>query len=85
MLGVLVVENKTERIYADEEIETLETFAMVLAELIPSGELVHQVELTASASPFGVPLRINGTRLNGGIGFGPAILHRRGTASIQIV
>ncbi len=85
VLGVLVVQNKTERRYAEEETETLETIAMVLAELVAGGELVRQAELTATASPLGVPSRLNGTRLNGGLGFGPAVLHRRGTAATQTV
>ena len=85
VLGVLVVQNKTERRYAEEETETLETIAMVLAELVAGGELVRQAELMAMASPLGVPSRLNGTRLNGGLGFGPAVLHRRGTAAMQTV
>ena len=85
VLGVLVVQNKTERRYAEEETETLETIAMVLAELVAGGELVRQAELSAIASPLGVPSRLKGTRLNGGLGFGPAVLHRRGTAATQTV
>ena len=40
VLGVLVIQNATQRNYAEEELETLETVAMVLAELVASGELV---------------------------------------------
>src|SRR5215813_6656871 len=38
-LGVLVVQNKARRNYPEEEIEALQTTAMVLAEMIASGEL----------------------------------------------
>src|ERR671917_535550 len=38
-LGVLVVQNRTYRLYTDEEIEALQTTAMVVAEMIASGEL----------------------------------------------
>lgn len=38
-LGVLVVQNKVRRVYSEEEIEALQTTAMLLAELIASGEL----------------------------------------------
>ncbi|TXM96031.1 GAF domain-containing protein, partial [Methylobacterium sp. WL103] len=38
-LGVLTVQNKTYRVYSDEEIEALQTTAMVLSEMIASGEL----------------------------------------------
>ena len=38
-LGVLVVQNRARRTYSEEEIEALQTTAMLLAELIASGEL----------------------------------------------
>src|SRR6201994_3015114 len=38
VLGVLVVQNRTQRHYTEEEIEALQTTAMVLAELVASGE-----------------------------------------------
>src|SRR5258708_1311464 len=44
-LGVLVVQNRAHRTYSEEEIEALQTTAMVLAEMIASGEL------TALAKP----------------------------------
>src|SRR5271155_2177515 len=40
VLGVLVVQNRTQRNYTEDEIEALQTIAMVLAELAASGELV---------------------------------------------
>ena len=38
-LGVLVVQNRARRTYSEEEIEALQTTAMLLAEMIASGEL----------------------------------------------
>ena len=38
-LGVLVVQNRAHRTYTEEEVEALQTTAMVLAEMIASGEL----------------------------------------------
>src|ERR1700752_914270 len=38
-LGVLVVQNRVRRVYSEEEIEALQTTAMLLAEMIASGEL----------------------------------------------
>src|SRR6478752_3930493 len=38
-LGVLVVQNRAHRTYYDEEVEALQTTAMVLAEMIAVGEL----------------------------------------------
>jgi phosphotransferase system enzyme I (PtsP) len=37
-LGVLVVQNRARRTYSEEEVEALQTTAMVLAEMIASGE-----------------------------------------------
>ena len=39
-IGALVVQNRTERVYGEDEVEDLQTIAMVLAELVGSGELV---------------------------------------------
>ena len=38
-LGVLVVQNRAHRLYSDEEVEALQTTAMILAEIIAAGEL----------------------------------------------
>ena len=40
-LGVLVVQNRTKRQYRDDEVEALETAAMVIAEMIAAGELTR--------------------------------------------
>src|SRR5690606_18143230 len=45
LLGVLVVQNRTERVYEEEEIETLQTIAMVLAEVIGASPLADEGEL----------------------------------------
>jgi hypothetical protein len=39
-IGVLVVQNRTERVYDEEEVEDLQIIAMVLAEMVSSGELL---------------------------------------------
>ncbi|WP_009870089.1 phosphoenolpyruvate--protein phosphotransferase [Paramagnetospirillum magnetotacticum] len=76
VVGVLVVQNRTMRHYTDEEIETLETVAMVLAELLVSGELVNRAELVPVDGNALLPLRMEGVKLNGGVGVGVAVLHR---------
>src|ERR1044072_3751336 len=38
-LGVLVVQNRTYRVYTEEEMESLQVTAMVLAEMVATGEL----------------------------------------------
>lgn len=76
VIGVLVVQNRTMRHYTDEEIETLETVAMVLAELVASGELVNREELVVVDGNALLPLRIEGIKLNAGVGIGVAVLHQ---------
>src|SRR5882762_6427581 len=63
-LGVLVVQNRARRTYSEEEEEALQTTAMVLAEMIASGELSA---LRA--------LHIKGAALNDGIALGHVVLH----------
>src|SRR5215468_10650292 len=73
-LGVLVVQNRARRTYSEEEEEALQTTAMVLAEMIASGEL------SALAKPGAEPaarriLRLSGVSLNEGIALGHVVLH----------
>src|SRR5271167_2603010 len=50
VLGVLVVQNRTPRRYAEDEIEIAQTIAMIVAELVASGELVNPLEMAQSSS-----------------------------------
>ena len=73
-LGVLVVQNRARRTYTEEEEEALQTTAMVLAEMIASGEL------SSIARPGAEPvarhaLHISGTALADGIALGHVVLH----------
>ena len=45
VFGVLTVQNKAERIYAEEEVEALQTVAMVLAEVVAQGGFFNIAEL----------------------------------------
>ena len=74
MLGVLVVQNKTQRIYLDEEVEALQTTAMVLAELIASGELKG---LSGPGGDLDLvrPMRMDGLSMAEGLGLGRVVLH----------
>lgn len=85
VVGVVVVQNRTMRHYTDEEIETLETVAMVLAELVVSGELVNRAELVPVDGNALLPLRMEGVKLNGGVGVGVAVLHRPRIAIQRLV
>jgi phosphotransferase system, enzyme I, PtsP len=73
-LGVLVVQNRAQRTYSEEEEEALQTTAMVVAEMIASGEL------SALARPGLEPaarqvLHLTGAAIAEGIGLGHVVLH----------
>ena len=73
-LGVLVVQNRTHRTYYDEEVEALQTTAMVLAEMFAVGELERlappgtQIDLKRSVT-------LAGISLGEGVGLGHVVLH----------
>ncbi len=85
VLGVLVVQNRTRRHYTDEEVEALETIAMTLAEMAASGELIRPDEALLGESIALVPMRLEGTRLNGGVAVGRAVLHEPRIVLRQVV
>ena len=73
-LGVLTVQNRARRTYTEEEEEALQTTAMVLAEMIASGELA------SFARPGAEPvarhtMHMTGTSLSDGIALGHVVLH----------
>ena len=85
VLGVLVVQNRHPRHYSEDEIEVLQTIAMVVAELAASGELVNPIEM-AQGRGGGMPaVRLDGIRLNPGLAIGPAVLHEPRLVIRQIV
>ncbi|MGB0671616.1 MAG: GAF domain-containing protein, partial [Rhodospirillales bacterium] len=75
VIGVLTLQNRTQRNYAEEEVETMQTVAMIVAELILSGELVARAELLPADGIALKPLRIEGISLATGFGIGDAVLH----------
>lgn len=76
VLGVLAIQNRTQRTYTEEEQETLETVSMVMAELVASGELIDRQEMLQADGNATLPMRLPGIRLNGGLAAGEAVSHR---------
>jgi phosphotransferase system enzyme I (PtsP) len=73
-LGVLVVQNRARRTYTEEEEEALQTTAMVLAEMIASGELSSLAQ--PGAEPVARhPMHLTGSSLSDGIALGHVVLH----------
>lgn len=85
VLGVLVVQNRTRRNYAEDEVEALQTIAMVVAELAASGELVNPLERQAPAGVGQLPVRLEGVKLNAGLAIGQAVLHEPRIVIRQVV
>ena len=73
VLGVLVVQNRTQKEYSDEDVEVLQTTAMIVAEHLVSGAVAGAgtaVELSRSLSSV-----IQGEALSAGIALGHVVLH----------
>lgn len=85
VLGVLVVQNKTRRHYTEEEVETLETVAMVVAELVAGGELVGREELSPVTGIGVLPERLEALALAPGLALGTAVLHQPDITLTQLV
>jgi phosphotransferase system, enzyme I, PtsP len=70
-LGVLVVQNRARRTYSEEEVEALQTTAMVLAEMIASGQLARPGDQLAARQS----VHVKGAALSDGIALGHVVLH----------
>jgi phosphotransferase system enzyme I (PtsP) len=73
-LGVLVVQNRARRTYVEEEVEALQTTAMVLAEMIASGELSSLAKPGAEPAAR-ISVHKSGSILSDGIALGHVVLH----------
>ncbi|OCO99643.1 MULTISPECIES: phosphoenolpyruvate--protein phosphotransferase [unclassified Ensifer] len=73
-LGVLVVQNKAMRNYREDEVEALETTAMVLAEMVATGEL-KKITKPGLELDLSRPVSIDGNSYGEGIGLGYVVLH----------
>ncbi len=73
-LGVLVVQNRARRTYSEEEIEVLQTTAMLIAEMIASGEL-QSIVLPGAVIALRRAISLKGAAIAEGVGLGHVILH----------
>jgi phosphotransferase system, enzyme I, PtsP len=73
-VGVLVVQNKVRRTYSEEEVEALQTTAMLLAEMIASGEL-QSIAKSAELLALNGPMSLQGAPVCDGVGLGYVLLH----------
>lgn len=75
VFGVLVVQNRVTKRYGEDEVEALQTIAMVLAEMFAAARAegsagLFEVEVRPSR-----PERLGGRAFSGGLAIGPAVLH----------
>jgi phosphotransferase system enzyme I (PtsP) len=75
VVGVLAVQNRTKRHYTEEEVEALQTVAMVLAEVVAAAELVDPQAFETPDQARQVPHHIQATSFCEGIALGHAVLH----------
>ena len=73
-LGVLVVQNRARRTYTEEEVEALQTTAMVIAEMISSGE-IEAIGKPGATLDLRRPMHLTGIALADGVGLGHVVLH----------
>lgn len=72
-MGVLTIQNRTHREYSDEDVEVLQTTAMVLAEHLVTGA-VAGVSASGQANRTGGSV-VHGQPLSEGLGLGHVVLH----------
>jgi phosphotransferase system enzyme I (PtsP) len=75
VFGVLTVQNKAERVYAEEEVEALQTVAMVLAEVVAQGGFFNVAELDEPELRTDRPRKFVGDGLSEGVTVGRVALH----------
>jgi phosphotransferase system, enzyme I, PtsP len=71
-LGVVAVQNRNPRGYSEEEVDELETVAMLLAEVLASAGAADSAEEGVAAT---VPRVFAGSTLVPGIAIGPVVMH----------
>lgn len=85
VIGVLVVQSATARTYSEDEVEVLETVAMVLAELAVGQQLVDRQALLRERSDAPLTHTFHAQRIAPGIARAPAVLHRPYVAVTRVV
>ena len=76
--GVLVIQHRQRRHHSEDEIETLQTVAMVVAETIAGShrQSARQADQESEQPGSLLPARLVGRTVHGGVAIGTALLHR---------
>ncbi len=83
-IGVLTVQNRTERSYTEEEVEDLQIIAMVLAEMVAGAALMGDGLKDVEIAPHR-PDRLKGARFAEGLAIGRAVLHEQPVPTEQLL
>ena len=85
MVGVLTAQTSQERQVGVDEIETLQTVAMVLAEIVASGDIVEAEEMAGLDVRQSRPERFQGGAYSGGVVQGVAVLFEPHVESTRLI
>ncbi len=85
ILGTLTVQNIDKRLYKNEEVETLQTIAMVLAEAVVASGILKPDEIQTLSGAETYSLKFKGITLNPGLIHGKALLHHPSQPNLQMV
>ena len=83
-IGVLVVQNRARRTYSEEEVEALETTAMVLAEMVATGEL-QSIARPGAEIANRRHMSLHGIAVADGVGLGHVVLHEPRVTIKQLI
>ncbi len=84
-IGALVVQNRTERAYGEDEVEDLQIVAMVLSETVAAGGLKGVGEPGGVEIAPARPERLKGARFADGLAIGVAVLHEQPVAPERLL
>ena len=84
-LGVLVVQNRTKRTYNEEEVEVLQTTAMVLAEMIVAENMAATVVVDEPKLGLVSSVQLKATSFAKGIAIGHAVFHEPRVTVVKLI
>jgi phosphotransferase system, enzyme I, PtsP len=84
-LGVLVVQNRTQRTYNEEEVEVLQTTAMVLAEMIVAENMAATVVADEPKLGLMSSVQLKATSFARGIALGCAVFHEPRVNVVKLI
>ena len=85
LVGVLTAQTTETRRIGEEEIETLQTVAMLLAEIVASGDLISAEAFSGLELRPSKPERFQGLALSPGLAAGRAVMHEPHVAPARMV